>query len=643
VSTIPTPTSATAPRPKGAKRPSAGARARLATLTLAALGVVYGDIGTSPLYALKEVFGGSHHPVPITEANVLGILSLVFWSLIVIVSIKYVFFIMRASNKGEGGIMALMALVLRNEQNAGRANALMLMGLFGAALFYGDGLITPAISVLSAVEGLEVAAPALKPWVLPATLVVLLGLFIFQKRGTGHVGALFGPIMIVWFATLAVLGILEVAQAPHVLTALNPAHAVRFLATHGVLGFFSLGAVVLVVTGAEALYADMGHFGAKPVRIAWSGLVLPSLALNYFGQGALLLGDPTTIENPFYRLAPTWALYPLVALSTIATIIASQAVISGAFSITQQAIQLGYAPRMDIRHTSSREMGQVYLPGINRMLFIGVVALVLGFGSSTNLAAAYGIAVTGTMAITTILAYVVARRMWHWNLFASVALFGAFLLIDVGYFSANMVKIVEGGWFPLAFGLGVFVLMSTWKLGRELLYQRVAEDSIPLKDFIESASLGCTTIPGTAVFMTSNPSAVPHALLHSLKHYKSLHERVVLLTLMTLDVPHVAPAQRAAVDAINAQFYRVKIFYGFTDSPDLPEALEWCAEQGLRIDMMDTSFFLGRETLVPKVGGAMALWRERLFVAMYRNAGSVAAYFNLPPNRVVELGSQIVL
>jgi KUP system potassium uptake protein len=618
-------------------------RARLATLTLAALGVVYGDIGTSPLYALKEVFGGSHHPVPINEGNVLGILSLVFWSLMLIVSLKYIVFIMRANNKGEGGIMALMALVLRQEKDPSRAKVLMLLGLFGAALFYGDGLITPAISVLSAVEGLEVAAPSLKPYVLPATLIVLVVLFAVQRRGTGSVGALFGPIMIVWFVTLAILGVQGIAKAPQVVAALNPVYAMTFLATHGALGFFSLGAVVLVVTGAEALYADMGHFGSRPIRIAWSFLVLPALALNYFGQGALLIADPAAVENPFYLLAPSWALYPLVALATVATIIASQAVISGAFSITQQAIQLGYAPRMEVLHTSSHEMGQIYLPAINRALFVGVVALVLGFGSSTSLAAAYGIAVTGTMAITTVLAFDVARRMWHWNLAACVALFGAFLLVDVGFFSANIVKIVEGGWFPLAFGVSVFVLMSTWKLGRDLLYARIEAESIPLPDFIESASLQCTTVPGTAVFMTANPAVVPHALLHSMKHYKSLHERVVLLTAATLDVPHVPPAQRVAVEAINPQFHRVKLFYGFMDDPDLPESLEWCAEQGLRIDMMDTSFFLGRETLVPKPGAAMALWRERLFAAMYRNAGSIAGYFGLPPNRVVELGSQIVL
>ena len=618
-------------------------RGRLATLTLSALGVVYGDIGTSPLYALKEVFGGAHHPVPINEANVLGILSLVFWALMIIVSIKYIVFIMRANNKGEGGIMALMALVLRGEKDPARARVLMLMGLFGAALFYGDGLITPAISVLSAVEGLEVATPAFKPYIIPVTLIVLVVLFAVQKRGTGSVGALFGPVMIAWFVTLATLGSISIARTPQVLAALNPLHAVGFLATHGAPGFFSLGAVVLVVTGAEALYADMGHFGSRPVRLAWSALVLPALALNYFGQGALLIADPKSVENPFYLLAPTWALYPLVALATVATIIASQAVISGAFSITQQAMQLGYAPRMEVQHTSSHEIGQIYLPGINRTLFLGVVALVLGFGSSTSLAGAYGIAVTGTMAITTVLAFVVARRMWHWNLPTCAALFGAFLLVDVGFFSANIVKIVEGGWFPLAFGLGVFLLMSTWKRGRELLQQRVAADSIPLPDFVQSASLGCTTVPGTAVFMTATPDAVPHALLHSLKHYKSLHERVVLLTAVTLDVPHVPPAQHVTVESINAQFHKVKVFFGFMDDPDLPEVLDWCAEQGLRLDMMDTSFFLGRETVVPTVGADMALWREKVFVAMYRNAGTVANYFNLPPNRVVELGSQIAL
>ncbi|HSB23305.1 MAG TPA: potassium transporter Kup [Burkholderiaceae bacterium] len=616
---------------------------RVATLTLAALGVVYGDIGTSPLYALKEVFGGTHHPVPIEEANVLGILSVVFWALMLVVSVKYIVFIMRANNRGEGGIMALMALVLHGEKDAGRARVLMMMGLFGAALFYGDGMITPAISVLSAVEGLEVATPALKPYVIPVTLVVLVVLFLFQRHGTGRVGALFGPVMVVWFLTLSALGIVGILRAPQVLKALSPLYAFGFFTQNPALGFFSLGAVVLAVTGAEALYADMGHFGARPVRIAWAGLVAPALALNYFGQGALLIVEPAAVENPFYKLAPGWALYPLVALSTFATIIASQAVISGAFSITQQAMQLGYAPRMEVRHTSSREIGQVFLPIVNRTLFVGVVVLVLGFGSSTNLAAAYGIAVTGTMAITTVLAFVVARRSWGWALPACVALFGAFLLIDLAFFAANALKIVEGGWFPIAFALVAFLFMSTWKRGRAILHARLEADSIPVPVFVASASLGCATVPGTAVFMTSNPSAVPHALLHSMKHYKSLHERIALLTVITLDVPHVPVSQRVAVEPINGQFCRVKVFFGFMDKPNLPEALDWAAEQGLRIDMMDTSFFLGRETLLPKIGSDMALWREKLFVAMYKNSGSVAAYFGLPPNRIVELGSQVEL
>ncbi len=616
---------------------------RLALLTLSALGVVYGDIGTSPLYALKEVFGGAHHPVPISEANILGILSLVFWSLMVVVSIKYVAFIMRADNKGEGGIMALMALVLRGAKDPARARVLMLLGLFGAALFFGDGTITPAISVLSAVEGLEVATPALKPYVLPITLLVILLLFIFQKRGTARVGAWFGPIVVVWFVTIAGLGLVEVAHAPHVLLALNPVYGIVFLATHGAPGFFSLGAVVLVVTGAEALYADMGHFGRLPIRIAWSTLVLPALGLNYFGQGALLLGDPKTIENPFYLLAPAWALLPLVLLATIATVIASQAVISGAYSMTQQAMQLGYVPRMEIEHTSREQIGQIYLSGINWTLCVGVMALVLGFGSSSALAAAYGIAVTGTMAITTVLAFVVARNIWRWPLLPSAVLFGAFLLVDLGFFAANLIKIVDGGWFPLAFALVVFMLMMTWKRGRALLQSRLEADSIPLDSFIASASLGCASVPGTAIFMTTNPDSVPHALLHSMKHYKSLHERVLVLNVATLDVPHVPPSQRVAVETINTQFYRVKVFFGFMDTPDLPEALDWCTEQGLRLDMMDTSFFLGRETLIPRPHSEMAFWRERLFCAMVRNARNAADYFNLPSNRVVELGAQVVL
>jgi KUP system potassium uptake protein len=616
---------------------------RLAIVALGALGVVYGDIGTSPLYALKEVFGGAHHPVPISEPNVLGILSLVFWSLMLVVTIKYVIFIMRADNKGEGGIMALMALVMRIQPDAKRARILMLLGLAGAALFYGDGTITPAISVLGAVEGLEVATPALKPYVIPISLIVLAGLFMVQKWGTGRVGALFGPVMVIWFTVLALLGVINILHVPRVLMALDPSHAIEFMFRHGSLGFFSLGAVVLVVTGAEALYADMGHFGRVPVRLAWMLVVLPALTLNYFGQGALLLNDAKAIENPFYLLAPEWALYPLVVLSTVAAIIASQAVISGAYSITQQAMQLGYSPRMAIQHTSSRQIGQIYLPAINWALFLGVVVLVIGFGSSTSLGAAYGIAVTGTMATTTILAYVVARSMWKWSVFASAALFGAFLLVDLAFFSANVLKFSDGGWFPLAFGLGVFLLMSTWKRGRQLLQSRLETDSIPLDAFIASASLGCTTVPGSAVFMTTSLDSVPHALLHSLKHYKSLHRQVILLNAMTLEVPHVPEAQRVVVETIDGQFRKVKVFFGFMDTPDLPRALEWCGEQGLQLDMMDTSFFLGRETLIPKLGSEMAFWRERLFVSMYRNATDAANYFMLPPNRVVELGSQVVL
>jgi KUP system potassium uptake protein len=618
-------------------------RARVATLSIAALGVVFGDIGTSPLYALKEVFSASHHPVPLDAVGVYGVLSLVFWALMIVVSIKYICFIMRADNKGEGGIMALMALVLSHEHKPRRARALMLLGLLGAALFYGDGTITPAISVLSAIEGLEVATPAFRPYVIPLTLIVVVLLFGVQKRGTGSVGALFGPIMAMWFVTLAILGILGIARAPQVLFALNPYYAATFIATHPAIGFFALGGVVLAVTGAEALYADMGHFGKRPIRIAWSCLVLPALTLNYFGQGALLLSDPAAVKNPFYLLAPDWALYPLVGLATVAAIIASQAVISGAFSITQQAMQLGYAPRMELQHTSSHQIGQIYVPAINRALFLGVVALVLGFGTSTNLAAAYGIAVTGTMAIDSVLAFVVARRMWHWGLVGCVALFGAFLLVDLGFFGANVIKIVDGGWFPLAFGGSVFLFMSTWKRGRELLNQRLEADSIPLAAFVESASNDCAKVPGLAIFMTANPGTVPHALLHSMKHYKSLHERVMLLNVTTLDVPHVQPMQRLVIEPINTQFWMARIYFGFMDEPNLPEALEWSAEQGLPVDLMDTSFFLGRETLLPQLGSEMALWREKLFAAMYRNAGGVVAYFRLPPNRVVELGSQIVL
>jgi KUP system potassium uptake protein len=613
-------------------------------LTLAALGVVYGDIGTSPLYALREVFASPHHPVPITPENVLGILSLVFWTLMLVISVKYVSFIMRADNRGEGGIMALMALALHEAPDGRLRRAVVMLGLSGAALFYGDGVITPTVSVLSAVEGLEIITPACKPFVIPLALVILVSLFCIQRHGTGSVGRLFGPIMLLWFAVLAVLGLRSIAGAPEVLRALNPAWCFAFLAGHPLLGFFSLGAVVLTITGGEALYADMGHFGRRPISVAWFGLVLPALLINYFGQGALLLTDPAAVENPFYLLAPGWALYPMVALSTVATVIASQAVISGAFSLTLQAMQLGYSPRFEVRHTSEQRMGQIYLPAINWLLLAAVIAAVIGFGSSSNIAAAYGIAVTGTMLITNLLAFVVARRAWRWTLGRALLCVVPFVLIDVAFFAANSTKIIDGGWFPLAFGAAVFTVLTTWKRGRQLLHDKLGQDRIQLAPFIRSLSLGgATRVPGTAVFLTGRPEGVPHALLHSLKHYKVLHERMVIVTLRIFDVPYVPAIDRVEVKPLGEDFWQVTVQYGFKDEPDLPEALTHCAPYGLEFDMMDTSFFLGRETLVPRFGKEMAYWRVLLFAALFRNATSITAFFKIPTNRVVELGSQVVL
>ena len=616
---------------------------RTAALSLAALGVVYGDIGTSPLYAMKEIFGGAHHPVPITPENVLGLLSLIFWSLMVVVSLKYVLFITRADNKGEGGIMALMALALHPmKKDAWQRRAIVVLGLFGAALFYGDGVITPAISVLSAVEGLEVATPALKPYVLPLSLVILVALFSVQRRGTAAVGSLFGPVMVLWFLTLGTLGAVSIARDPAILQALAPWHALRFFEANPLLGFFALGAAVLVLTGAEALYADMGHFGRRPIQLAWFSLVLPALLLNYFGQGALLLRNPEALANPFYLMAPAWLLYPMVALATAATVIASQAVISGAFSITQQAIQLGFSPRMDISHTSDRQIGQIYLASINWTLLAAVIALVVGFGSSSNLAAAYGIAVTGTMFITDLLAFVVARYVWGWPFWR--AFLGAlpFAVIDLMYFSANSVKIADGGWFPLVFGLGVYLLLSTWKRGRDLLSARLAADAMDTRSFVKGID-EVPRIPGTAVFLSPNPENVPQAMLHSLKHYKTLHERVVLLSVNVIDVPRCTDSRRVAVERLPGNFWLVRVYYGFMEQPRLPEALEWCADDGLDIDPMDTSYFLGRETLIPRFDSEMSPWRGKIFVGMFRNAGSAAGFFGLPANRVVELGTQVVL
>lgn len=624
--------------------------ARSSSLALAALGVVYGDIGTSPLYTIREIFAGAHHSVPITEPNVLGMLSLMLWSLLIVVTLKYVVLILRADNKGEGGIMALLSLVLRHVGDAGdgragpspRARALMLLGLFGAALCYGDSVITPAISVLSAVEGLEVVAPALESMVVPVTLALLVVLFVVQKHGTAKVGRFFGPIMLLWFFTLGVLGISNIIAHPQVLFAVSPHYAIQFFWQQPALGFFSMGASVLALTGAEPMYADMGHFGRQPVRIAWFSVVLPSLLLNYFGQGALILSDASAIENPFYKSVGSWGLYPLLILATAATIIASQAVISGAYSMTRQAIQLGYGPRMVVQHTSSEEAGQIYLPGINWALFVTVCALVIGFGSSSKLASAYGIAVTGTMVMTTILASVIATRRWGWPLWKVAIVIGLFFIIDVTYFSANIIKVHEGGWFPLLLGSLVFFAMTTWKRGRALLNKRLSDEALPLDIFVQSTA-DVTKVPGSAIFLTGQPHKVPHALLHSIKHYKCLHERVAITHVEFRDEPYVAASERINVQQLSEQFYTISVHYGFMDEVDLPQALAQCERFGLKFDLMDTSFFLGRETLIPKLHSEMSYWREKFFITMYRNAGSAAAYFKIPPNRIVELGAQVVL
>jgi len=614
----------------------------LGALALGALGVVYGDIGTSPLYTMKEVFGGPH-PLPPTPDNVLGILSLVFWALLIVVSLKYVIFIMRADNRGEGGIMALMSLVQRATRHRSRGHWLLLvLGLFGASLFYGDGLITPAISVLSAVEGLEVATPALRPYVVPTALVVLVSLFLLQRKGTASVGVLFGPIMVVWFGLLAVLGAVNVVQTPGVLAAMNPAYAVQFFATNQGLGFLALGAVVLAVTGVEALYADMGHFGRLPIRLAWFAFVLPALLLNYFGQGALLIREPEAVVNPFYLQGPDWAIYPMVAIATAATIIASQAVISGAFSVTRQAVQLGYLPRMEIRHTSEQAIGQIYIPFMNWFLLVGVVALVLGFQSSSNLAAAYGIAVTGTMAIDTILAAVIAISLWRWN--PALVVIGAlgFLFVDLAFFGANTFKVLDGGWFPIVVAGAVFAVLSTWKRGRELLRERLKSDSIPLQLFLDNIrEHGPTRVPGTAVFLSSQGQSVPHALLHNLAHNKVLHERVVFLTVRTEDVPFVPDTERIEVEDLGGNFYRVVAHYGFKEDPDVPRALNQCHVCGHEMNLLETSFFLSRETLIPTKMPGMVPWRERLFIWMARSAQNAMAFFRLPSNRVIELGTQV--
>ena len=618
-------------------------KATLPTMALAALGVVFGDIGTSPLYTMKEVFSAGHHPLALTIDNVYGILSLITWALILIVSVKYVTFIMRADNRGEGGIMALLALASRNtEGNRTKQRYIMLLGILGACMFYADGMITPAISVLSAVEGLEVAAPSLHKAIVPITLVVLFGLFWAQSKGTAVVGAFFGPVMLLWFGTLGVLGAINVAHDTTILNALNPIFAFQFFTSQPWIAFVALGAVVLAVTGAEALYADMGHFGRFPIRLAWYGFVLPALLLNYFGQGALMLHNSAAIKNPFYLLAPEWALFPLIILATLATVIASQAVITGAFSVSRQALQLGYLPRMHIQHTSESEQGQVYMPRVNWGLMLGVMVLVVGFGSSSKLAAAYGIAVTGDMVITTLLAAVVFREIWRWSKLKTGLLIGLFLIIDLAFFGANVLKIPDGGWVPLLIGLVIFVLMLTWKNGRYILYKHLKSEAMELAPFIEAVGAHPPPrVPGIAVFMTPNPEGVPHAMLHNLKHNKVLHEKVIILTVKFLDVPHTNLEERVSVEAMLHEFYRVTVRYGFKDEPDLPRDLALCAARGISLDPMDTSFFIGKEILMASDKSGMAIWRKKIFIGLFRSAETITNQFKLPPNRVVELGSQV--
>ena len=613
-------------------------------MSLAAMGVVYGDIGTSPLYTMKEVFTGPH-AVAVTPENLLGILSLIFWALTITVTLKYVMFITRADNRGEGGIMALTALALRTSGASKRGLWwISVLGIFGAALFYGDAVITPAMSVLSAVEGLEVATPLFKPFVVPITIGIIIGLFVFQRQGTASVGALFGPVMLFWFATLGTLGVWNIFKHPAILMAINPWYALHFFVDNQMHGFLALGAVVLAITGGEALYADMGHFGRRSIKWAWLGFVFPMLYLNYLGQGALILDNPEAVKNPFFLLVPEWLLYPMVGLATAATVIASQAVISGAFSLTSQSMQLGYCPRIQVLFTSEREKGQIYIPNINWLVMLAVIILVLGFRTSSNLASAYGLAVTLTMMIDTLLAFVVVRSLWKWSSLQSAVFLAFFIVVDFAFFAANSVKILDGGWFPLVLGMSVFTLLSTWKRGRALLYKKLQQDSMPLDAFIKSLEYGGPhRVEGTGIFMTTNPNSVPRAMLHNLLHNKVLHERVVLLNVNVEDVPHVAESERIEVHRLSQGFYQVIVRYGFKDAPDIPQALSMCVAHGIKYDAMETSFFLGRETIVRHSLPVMSRWRQKLFTWMFRNADTATAYFKIPTNRVVELGTQIEL
>ena len=614
-----------------------------AALTLAALGVVFGDIGTSPLYALRECFYGTHG-VPATPANVLGVLSLIFWALVLVIAIKYVSYVMRADNQGEGGILALMALIPANYRGPQSRGVLLALGLFGSALLYGDGVITPAVSVLSAVEGLSQATPKLTSFVVPLSVVILAGLFLVQNRGTAAVGAMFGPVMVLWFITIGAIGLKWILDAPHVLVAVNPEYAVQFFVQNRYHGFVVLGAVFLAVTGGEALYADMGHFGAGPIRLAWFSMVMPGLLLNYFGQGALLLTDPSAAESPFYRLVPLGMVVPFVVLATVAAVIASQALISAVFSLTRQAVQLGYSPRVEIRHTSATTIGQIYVPSVNRSLAIATIALVIGFRSSSALAAAYGIAVTATMGITTILAYVVARQVWHWSRWTAGVITAVFITIDLAFFGANLLKVLHGGWVPLVIATLVFSLLSTWKTGRMVLGKRLRERAYPFDLFLKDLNRTRPhRVPGTAIFMTGSGAGVPPTLIHNLRHNKVLHANIVLLTVTTEDVPHVSRERAIELEPLSAGFFRVTLRYGFMEEPGVPEAISEARARGLPIDKDDITYFLGRETLLPANHPGMAPWREKLFALMSRNAMRATAFFRIPPERVVELGMQVEL
>lgn len=614
-------------------------RRQLLLLCLASLGIVYGDIGTSPLYAVRECFYGQHS-VPPTHANVLGVLSLILWSLLLIISVKYLILILRADNRGEGGILALATLV---GDVARRGKIFFLLGLFGAALLYADGMITPAISVMGAIEGLHIATPLFDPYVIPIAVVILIGLFFFQSRGTTGVGTVFGPVTMLWFLAISLLGVQQIIRAPEVLAAVNPIYGFQFFMINGLRGFLVLGAVFLVVTGGEALYADIGHFGTAPIRLTWFSIVLPALTLNYFGQGALLLVQPEAAVNPFYLMAPSWALYPMVVLATAAAVIASQAIISGAFSLTMQAIQLGYIPRLKVIYTSARIIGQIYVPAVNWALMVACIGLVLGFGTSSNLAAAYGVAISTTMLITTILFYVVARRRWRWPAAAALPVAALFITIDLAFFGANMLKVAHGGWFPLLLSGSILFLMLTWKKGRRVLRSRLGEICLPLDAFLpDLKSQSIRRVPGTAVYMSGNRSGTPLSLLHNLKHNKVLHEQVVLLTVRTEEVPYLANAKdRVALEKLGEGFWRAQVHFGFMEKPDVPAALDRIKQPGPRFYPMRTTYFIGRETILATRKLGLSSWRGSIFAWMTRNAGDVTSYFCLPPNGVVELGARV--